>query len=193
MKKLIVLLIALALIVSCGAQKKDAYLIGVSKFVTHPALDATEKGVQDKLAQLGVKCTFDLQNANADPNACTTIANKFKAENVDLAVGIATPSAQALVANLDKTPVVFSAVTDPVAAGLVSSLDGGGKNVTGVSDLTPVKAQIQFLMKIKPIKTLGHVYTSRKRTRRCWPTSPKKPALSSASASSPPRSRARPR
>ncbi len=160
MKRLIVLIIALALIVSCGAQKKDSYLIGISKFVTHPALDATEKGIQDKLAALGVKSTFDLQNANADPNACSTIANKFKAENVDLAVGIATPSAQALVANFAKTPVVFSAVTDPVAAGLVSSLDGGGKNVTGVSDMTPVKAQIQFLMKIKPIKTLGHVYTS---------------------------------
>jgi putative ABC transport system substrate-binding protein len=160
MKKIIVLLAVLALIVSCGAQKKDSYLIGISKIVAHPALDATEKGIQDQLAKAGLKCTFDLQNANGDPNAAKTIASKFKAEGVDVAVGIATPTAQALVATLDTIPVVFSAVTDPVAAGLVAGLDKGGKNVTGVSDMTPVKAQIQFLMKIKPIKTLGHVYTS---------------------------------
>ena len=160
MKKIIVLLILFALTIPCFAQHKSSYFIGISKIVAHPALDATEKGIQDKLAQLGFKCTYDLQNANGDPNAARTIATRFKAGNVDVAVGIATPTAQALVVTLDKIPVVFSAVTDPVAAGLVNSLYGGGKNVTGVSDMTPVKAQIQFLMKVKRIKTLGHVYTS---------------------------------
>jgi putative ABC transport system substrate-binding protein len=160
MKKIVVLLSVLAVVISCGAQKKDHFLIGISKIVAHPALDAVEKGIQDKLAELGYKCEFDLQNANGDPNAASTIANKFKASNVDVAVGIATPTAQALVGTLDKIPVVFSAVTDPVVAGLVPGLGASGTNVTGVSDLTPVKAQIEFLLKVRPIKTLGHVYTS---------------------------------
>ncbi|MRR38620.1 ABC transporter substrate-binding protein, partial [bacterium] len=89
-----------------------------------------------------------------------SIANKFRSEKVTLAVGIATPTAQALVNTLKTTPVVFSAVTDPVKAGLVKSLTRGEKYVTGVSDMTPVRQQIELLLKIKKIKRLGHIYTS---------------------------------
>jgi putative ABC transport system substrate-binding protein len=109
---------------------------------------------------LGYLFKYDLQNANGDPNAAKTIANKFLANNVKVAVGIATPTAQALVGTIDKIPVIFSAVTDPVDAGLVKSLDKGSGNVTGVSDLTPVKEQIEFLTGLKKIKSLGHIYTS---------------------------------
>jgi putative ABC transport system substrate-binding protein len=161
MKKALIIFCALLVLFPCiGENKKDKYLIGISKIVSHPALDAVERGIQDQLKEMGFKCTYDLQNANGDPNAAATIANKFKAEGVDLAVGIATPTAQALVAVIDKIPVVFSAVTDPVEAGLVPSLNKGNGNVTGVSDMTPVKAQIEFLLKLKKIKKLGHVYTS---------------------------------
>ncbi len=167
MKKIVCLGILFVLLLSCSGekqgnetQKKDTYLIGISKIVSHPALDAVEKGIQDQLAEMGYNCKYDLQNANGDPNAAATIANKFKAIGVDLAVGIATPTSQALVAHLDNIPIVFSAVTDPVQAGLVKSLGTGNGNVTGVSDLTPVKAQIEFLLKVKPIKRLGHIYTS---------------------------------
>lgn len=135
-------------------------LIGISKIVSHPALDAVERGIQDELKAEGVDARYDLQNANGDINTAASIANKFKSENVAIAVGIATPTAQALVNTIKETPVVYAAVTDPVGAGLVASLDSGGPNVTGVSDLTPVKQQIDFLTQLVPIKRLGHVYSS---------------------------------
>ena len=140
---------------------KMSDIIGISKIVAHPALDAVEQGIQDELKDQGfTSLTFDLQNANGDANTAKQIATKFKSEKVIAAIGIATPTAQALVGTLTDAPVIFSAVTDPVGAGLVGSLEKGDKNVTGISDLTPVKEQIKFLMKIKDIKSLGHVYTS---------------------------------
>jgi putative ABC transport system substrate-binding protein len=142
-------------------QEKEEIVIGISKFVQHPALDGVEQGIQDELAELGWdNITYDLQNANADANTAAQIATKFKSENVDLAVGIATPTAQALVKAIDTIPVVFSAVTDPVSAGLVESLDKGGDNVTGYSDMTPVEEQITLLTEIVEIEKLGHVYAS---------------------------------
>ncbi|BCS52871.1 ABC transporter substrate-binding protein [Geobacter sp. SVR] len=143
-----------------AADPPKKVLIGISKIVSHPALDAVEKGIQDELAASRVHAEYDLQNANGDIGTAASIANKFQSEKVTLAVGIATPTAQSLVNTLKETPVVFSAVTDPVKAGLVKSLKGGGKWVTGVSDMTPVKQQIELLLKIKKIKRLGHIYTS---------------------------------
>lgn len=134
-------------------------LIGISKIVSHPALDSVVKGIQDELAAAKIKADYDLQNANGDINTAASIANKFQSEKVTLAVGVATPTAQSLVNTLKGIPVVFSAVTDPVKAGLVTSLKKGEKSVTGVSDMTPVKQQIELLLKIKKIKRLGHVYT----------------------------------
>lgn len=143
---------------AAGPAKK--VIIGISKIVSHPALDAVEKGIQDELAAEKLKVEYDLQNANGDIGTSASIANKFKSEKVALAIGIATPTAQSLVNTLKGTPVVFSAVTDPVKAGLVKSLKGGDKWVTGVSDMTPVKQQIELLLRIKKIKRLGHIYTS---------------------------------
>jgi putative ABC transport system substrate-binding protein len=135
-------------------------LIGVSKIVSHPALDAVVKGMQDELAASKITAEYDLQNANGDINTAASIANKFQSEKVSLAVGVATPTSQSLVNTLKGIPVVFTAVTDPVKAGLVKSLKKGDKNVTGVSDMTPVKQQIELLLKIKKVKRLGHIYTS---------------------------------
>ena len=88
---------------------------------------------------------FDLQNANGDMSTASSIAQKFKADKVDLAIGIATPTSQALANTFKDTPVLYSAVTDPVDAGLVDSYDQGGANITGISDMTPVKDQIELL------------------------------------------------
>jgi putative ABC transport system substrate-binding protein len=143
-----------------AADPPKKVLIGVSKIVAHPALDAVEKGIQDELAAAKIAAEYDLQNANGDISTASSIANKFQSEKVTLAVGIATPTAQSLVNTLKDTPIVFSAVTDPVKAGLVKSLKKGEKSVTGVSDMTPVKQQIELLLKIKKIKRLGHIYTS---------------------------------
>ena len=138
--------------------KKD--VIGISKIVAHPALDAVEQGIQDELADLGYDLEYDLQNANGEVSTAASIANKFKSEGVKVAVGIATPTAQALANALDEIVVIYSAVTDPVDAGLVDSYDMGGKNITGFSDMTPVREQIEMLNRIKRIRRLGHVYTS---------------------------------
>jgi len=158
------LAVVLAVFASCNAGKPgipDNLKIGISKIVSHPALDGVELGIQDELAAQGVKAVFDLQNANGDLSTAATIANKFRNDKVNIAVGIATPTAQALVQVLSGIPVVYSAVTDPVAAKLVSSYTAGGENVTGISDMTPVKDQIKFLLAIKPsIKRVGHVYTA---------------------------------
>ena len=135
-------------------------VIGISKIVSHPALDAVVKGIQDELVASKMNVSFDVQNANGDISTAASIANKFQSEKVALAVGVATPTAQALVNTLKGIPIVFSAVTDPVKAGLVTSLKKGDKNVTGVSDMTPVKQQIELLMRMKKIKRLGHIYTS---------------------------------
>ena len=143
-----------------AATPSQPIVIGVSKIVAHPALDAVEKGIQDQLAAAKINATFDLQNANGDIGTAASIANKFQSEKVTLAVGIATPTSQSLVNTLKGIPIVFSAVTDPVKAGLVPSLKGATKPVTGVSDMTPVKQQVELLLKIKKIKRLGHIYTS---------------------------------
>lgn len=143
-----------------GLEKTDAVYIGISKIVAHPALDALEKGVMDVVKISFPNAKFDLQNANGEISTASSIAQKFKAENVAMAVGIATPTAQALVNTIKDVPVIYCAVTDPVDAGLVRSYDAGEENVTGVSDMTPVKEQIIFLNRVKKIKTLGHVYCS---------------------------------
>jgi putative tryptophan/tyrosine transport system substrate-binding protein len=141
-------------------EEVESNVIGISKIVAHPALDAVENGIMDQLKELGYEFEYDLQNANGDINAAASIATKFNSDKVRVAIGIATPTAQALVNTIDDIPIVFSAVTDPVGAGLVSNVDMGEGNVTGVSDLTPVKAQIEFLLKVKNVKRLGHVYSS---------------------------------
>jgi putative tryptophan/tyrosine transport system substrate-binding protein len=153
-------LIAATLMVAAPVLASDAVFIGVSKIVAHPALDGVERGIQEVIRDAFPDARFDLQNANGEMSTASSIAQKFKSEGVTLAVGIATPTAQALVNTLKDRPVIFSAVTDPAGAGLVRSTEKGEVNVTGISDMTPVRAQIELLNRIKPIKTLGHVYTS---------------------------------
>lgn len=159
---LITVLIVSFFISGCGKKATSEEIkVGISKIVAHPALDAIEQGIQDELKDLGFdKISYDFQNANGELSTAASIAQKFKADKVNISVGIATPASQALVNAMDEITVIYSAVTDPVDAGLVRSYTKGEKNVTGVSDMTPVKDQIVFLMKLKKIKRLGHIYAS---------------------------------
>ena len=139
----------------------ESNVIGISKIVAHPALDDVEQGIIDELTDLGfTDLEYDLQNANGDISTAASIANKFKTDRVRLAVGIATPTAQALVNAIDDIPVVFAAVTDPVGAGLIPSTDAGEGNVTGSSDLTPVEGQFDLMEQLADVQVLGHVYAS---------------------------------
>ncbi len=160
-KKLLTAFIAVLLLFTVSCKKEDKGLtVGISKIVAHPALDAIEQGIIDTIKAEYPNATFDLQNANGDMGSATQIANKFKMDKVDVAIGIATPTAMALVGVLEDIPVVYSAVTDPVSAGIVSSLTKGEDKVAGVSDMTPVAAQIKLLTDITEVKTLGHIYNS---------------------------------
>jgi len=167
MKKFPVVYSAVFIIVSiilfgavCGSgSKSEKSIVGILKIVSHPALDAVEKGIQDELREEGYSnVTFDMQNANGEISNAVSIAQKFKTEQVKIAVGIATPCAKALRNALKDSVVIYSAVTDPVDAGLVKSVKKGEKKVAGVSDMVPVKDQLALLKQIKDIRRLGHIY-----------------------------------
>ncbi|MDC7218793.1 MAG: ABC transporter substrate-binding protein [Spirochaetales bacterium] len=161
MKKTLMLLGIAAALVLAGCQKDSGNIkVGVSKIVAHPALDALEQGIVEVVSETYPDAEFDLQNANGEVSTASSIAQKFKAGKVDVAVGIATPTAQSLVQTISEAPVVFSAVTDPVGAGLVTTIEKGEGNVTGVSDMIPVYDQIKLLKELTDMKSLGHVYTS---------------------------------
>jgi putative ABC transport system substrate-binding protein len=143
-----------------GGNDSARVRIGIAKIVQHEALDACEQGIQDALARRGINATFDLQNANGDLTTAAQIANKFRTDRVNVAIGIATPMAVALANTIKDIPVVFTTVTDPIAANLVTSLDRGQGNVTGLSDALPTADHIRMFRDIARIRTLGFLYTS---------------------------------
>ncbi len=164
MKKSIAIALVAALCLSSVSaakkQKAKKVRIGIAKIVQHVALDDVERGVIDAINNAGFKATYDLQNANGDINTANQIASQFKDEKVDVAVGIATPIAIALANTMKSTPIVFGTVTDPLGAGLVTTLEHGEGNITGMSDELPSKEHIKLFKEIAGIKTLGYIYTS---------------------------------
>jgi putative ABC transport system substrate-binding protein len=143
------------------------YTISVNQFVEHPALDAVLLGMKGYLKDNNVDVEFKVHNAQANMPTANQIAQQMVGEKSDLLVAIATPSAQACVQALKKAPAdlkrpfVFTAVTDPVSAGLVVDLNKPGGDVTGVSDLLPIKKHLQMVLEFKPgIKTLGVMYNA---------------------------------
>lgn len=142
-----------------GGASGKTFEIGVTQIVTHPSLDAAREGFKSALEAGGITANFDEQNAQGDQATATSIANNFK--NKDLVLAIATPTAQAAAQVITDKPVLFTAVTDPVSAKLVNTLEAPGANVTGTTDLNPVKEQIDLVKEIKPdAKTVGIVYSS---------------------------------
>lgn len=164
MKKSIAIALVAALCLSSVSaakkQKAKKVRIGIAKIVQHVALDDVERGVIDAINDAGFKASYDLQNANGDINTANQIASQFKDEKVDVAVGIATPIAIALANTMKSTPIVFGTVTDPLGAGLVTTLEHGEGNITGMSDELPSKEHIKLFKEIAGIKTLGYIYTS---------------------------------
>lgn len=137
--------------------------VAVIAIVEHPALDAVRDGVKDALKAAGYDPAKNLkwqyQSAQGNSGTAGQIARKFIGDRPDVIVAIATPSAQAVVAATKSVPVVYSAVTDPVAAQLVPSMQPSGTNVTGVSDALVLDRQIDLIKKIVPTaKRIGMVY-----------------------------------
>jgi len=148
---------------ACLVQAQDAKTVAVTQIVEHPALDAVYQGVRDQLAEEGYRegenLTLLHESAQGNTAIASQIARKFVGENPDVIVAIATPSAQTAAAATKKIPVVFSAVTDPVGAKLVQSLEAPGANITGVSDMLPVDKHLDLLQRIMPdAKRIGTVY-----------------------------------
>ena len=149
---------------SGAAAPAEVKTVAITAIVEHPALDAVRKGVIEELAAQGYKegenLKIDFQSAQGNTATAGQIAKKFAGDNPDVIVAIATPSAQSMVAATKTIPVVFAAVTDPVAAKLVPSWEASKTNVTGLSDELPLQPQIDLMKKIVPnLKSVGYVYS----------------------------------
>ncbi len=168
MKKILLvgLVICLVAMLSVCGWGEEKIKIGIVQLVDHPALNSTRDGVIDALLEVygyipGENIEYDVQSAQLDMPTANTIAQKFVSEGVDLIVSIATPASQAAINATKEIPIVFSAVTDPVSAGLVSSLDKPGGNVTGVSDMVPVDKQMYLIKYLFPdTKKVGNLYNA---------------------------------
>lgn len=148
-----------------GSKDKKSYKVGVLQLVQHPALDAANKGFIDGLKSKGFEegknVTFDQQNAQGDQSNLQTIAQRFVSNKDDLVCAIATPAAQTMANASKEIPIVGTAITDYKVAKLVKDNSKPGTNVTGTTDMNPVEAQIDLLVKIMPrAKIVGFIYNS---------------------------------
>ena len=169
MKKILSAVMALTLAAATcvslsGCGKKSAkYTVGICQLVQHDALDAATKGFKDALKEkLGDDVEFDEQNAANDSATCATIANRFVSNKVDLIMANATPALQAAAAATADIPVVATSITDYATALEISDWTGKtGTNITGSSDLAPLKEQAEMIKELFPeAKKVGILYNS---------------------------------
>lgn len=169
MKRYVLLSFAAAMFFLCSvaASAQEVRVISVNQFVEHPALDAVLRGFQDQLSEAGFKVDYNIHNAQANMATANLIAQQIVGEKPDLVLAIATPSAQAMAQTvkkhpqMQKTPILFSAVTNPLRAGLVADLQNPGANITGTSDLTPMDKHLALIRELHPdLQTLGVIYNS---------------------------------
>ncbi|HWK70426.1 ABC transporter substrate-binding protein [Pollutimonas sp. M17] len=154
---------AMAMMGAMAHAPASAQSVAVTSIVEHPALDSIKDGVHEALAKAGYTeakgLKWQFQTAQGNTAIAAQIARKFVGDKPDVIVAIATPSAQAVVAATKSIPVVYSAVTDPVAAQLVKSMEPSGTNVTGVSDSLALEKQVDLIKKVVPeAKRVGMVY-----------------------------------
>lgn len=141
------------------------YTIGVNQLVQHDALDASRQGfiegLKEKGFEEGKNLKIDYQNAQGDMAITKTISDQFVTSKVDMIFAIATSSLQASYNATKDIPIVFTAVTDPIDAGVANSWESSGTNVTGTSDMVSMEEQLDLLTELVPdIKTLGVIYNS---------------------------------
>ncbi len=156
--RIILLLSLFALfLTSCNKREEgNSIKIGINQFMEHPALDDAREGFIDGLDTYGIKADIIYLNAQGDISNSLSIAQKLKEDNVDLVYAIATPAAQASKNIIKDKPILFSAVTDPIAAGL-----NPGENITGTSDMADIKSQLELFSKLdKGINKIGIIYNT---------------------------------
>ena len=185
MKKLSFLLIGLILLLAaCGGGNNNAsnepkentsgsnagetteetksYKVGITQIVEHPSLDAATEGFIAAVKDSGLNVEFVKNNAQNDQSMNVTIAQDLVSQNVDLIFANSTPSAQAAKNATGDIPIIFTSVTDPVSAELVSSMEAPGANVTGTVDLHPetIANTVNFIVDELGIKKVGTVYNT---------------------------------
>ncbi|WP_312406475.1 ABC transporter substrate-binding protein [Rhizobium sp.] len=159
-----ILALAAATALAMPAKAADVS-VAVTAIVEHPALDAVRDGVKEALADAGYKdgenLKFIYESAQGNPGTAAQIARQFVGEEPSVIVPISTPSAQAVVSATRDIPVVFTAVSDPVGAQLVKDMAKPGRNVTGLSDMSPVAEHIKLIKEISPnAKSIGFLYNT---------------------------------
>ncbi|MGI2034829.1 ABC transporter substrate-binding protein [Rhizobium panacihumi] len=159
-----ILALAAATVLVMPAKAADV-TVAVTAIVEHPALDAARDGVKEALAEAGYKdgenLKFLYESAQGNPGTAAQIARQFVGEEPTVIVPISTPSAQAVVSATRDIPVVFTAVSDPVGAQLVKDVAKPGRNVTGLSDMSPVAEHIKLIKEISPnAKSIGFLYNT---------------------------------
>ncbi|HFI0234586.1 TPA: ABC transporter substrate-binding protein [Streptococcus suis] len=161
-----VALLSAVTLAACSASSSDSESVklGIIQYAEHDALSASREGFLEALAEAGYvegeNLTVDYQNSQGDQANLQTMVEQLAGEN-NVNFAIATPAAQALLSVDSETPSVFTAVTDPVEAGLVNSMEAPGGNMTGSVDSTDVEGQIEMLLKVVPdAKTVGIFYNS---------------------------------
>ena len=174
MKKLLALILAAAMTLSltaCGgggdtnAGGDDTIKIGILQQLEHPSLDQSREGFIQALADNGYvdgeNIVIDYQNAQADQSNLSNMADRLVSNKSDFILAIATGAAQTVAGKTSDIPVLITAVTDPVDAGVVNSMENPGTNVSGTSDASPMKEQLELLLTLKDkVKTVGLLYTS---------------------------------
>lgn len=171
MKKIIAVMLAVIMMLAfagCGEtqnEKNSVLKIGIIQYMSHPSLDNCYNGVISALESSGLQYTVDYQigSGNSADSDCTNFAKNMVAANYDMIIAIATPAAKSAFAATDDTEiqVIFCAVSDPVAAGLVESMDAPGYLCTGTSDVLDLEAQVALIKAMQPeIKSIGILYTS---------------------------------
>jgi len=172
MKKLTALVLAMIMAISltaCGggsSEETDGKIkIGILQQLEHPSLDEAREGFIQALADNGYTdgdtIVIDYQNAQSDQSNLSNMADRLVNENSDLILAIATGAAQTVAGKTKDIPVLVTAVTDPVDAGVVNSMENPGTNVSGTSDASPMKEQLQLITQLKAdVKTIGLLYTS---------------------------------
>ncbi|WP_432357233.1 ABC transporter substrate-binding protein [Sporosarcina sp. UB5] len=151
-----------------SGEKEKTYKIGVTQIVEHPSLNAAFDGFKKALEDAGIEAEYDVQIAQGDNTANTTIANNLVSSGVDLIFANSTPSAQAVASATKDIPIVFTSVTDAVSAELVESMESPGGNVTGTIDNHPdaIPNTLKFLKEELGAKNVGMVFNSGEQNSR---------------------------
>lgn len=158
MKRLTAVLMAAFLLLPLTA---FAYSVSINQFVEHPSLNESVRGFKDALQEAGLDVQYNMHNAQGNMPTVLQIVNQILGEKPDLVLAVATPSAQASAQKIKNIPVLFTAVTDPVSASLVASMEKPGANVSGTTDMNPLEQQLALMREIHPdAKTIGVVYNS---------------------------------